>query len=398
MKKRIVLIMIFCLMVSMVLPVYAKEQTLDQYLASAKANRDALAKAQSEKELTEAERDSATKQKQDVENQISSIQNQLKTIESQITKLQADIQTKNEQMKKIMSYVQISNGETNYLEYIFGATDFTDFIYRVSVAEQLGDYNEKLIKEYNQDVKDLDQKQVDLNNKSAELNNKQNELAVLEAKLNKQIATQQEGILDYESEYKVIMSTVNTLKKLGCRGSETMSQCQNRINPPVVNGGGKGVNVSSTNGLYMPILRGYVTSDYGQREEDFHTGIDFSNGVHGDNVYPVAAGIVMAVISPSYSGACGNHIVYVYHNINGRHYTTSYWHMINVSVSPGQTVSASTVLGHMGGLHSEDSCAYGTHVHLNLFNNWQTSNAGRINPRTLLTQIPAKGVYFTSPR
>ena len=158
-----------------------------------------------------------------------------------------------------MSYVQISNGETNYLEYIFGATDFTDFIYRVSVAEQLGDYNEKLIKEYNQDVKDLDQKQVDLNNKSAELNNKQNELAVLEAKLNKQIATQQEGILDYESEYKVIMSTVNTLKKLGCRGSETMSQCQNRINPPVVNGGGKGVNVSSTNGLYMPILSCYVS-------------------------------------------------------------------------------------------------------------------------------------------
>ena len=54
-----------------------------------------------------------------------------------------------------MKFVQISNGETNYLEYIFGATDFTDFIYRVSVAEQLGEYNDRLIKEYNADIESL---------------------------------------------------------------------------------------------------------------------------------------------------------------------------------------------------------------------------------------------------
>ena len=35
-----------------------------------------------------------------------------------------------------------------YLEYVFTATDFTDFIYRMAIAEQLSDYNEKLISDY----------------------------------------------------------------------------------------------------------------------------------------------------------------------------------------------------------------------------------------------------------
>ena len=90
-------------------------------------------------------------------------------------------------MKDIMSFVQVTNGDSNYLEYIFGATDFTDFIYRISVAEQLGDYNEQLIKDYEKDVKELDKKQEELNKKNTELAKKENELSQLEVKLNGQI-------------------------------------------------------------------------------------------------------------------------------------------------------------------------------------------------------------------
>ena len=53
----------------------------------------------------------------------------------------------------------------------------------------------------------------------------------------------------------------------------------------------------------------------------------------------------------------------------------------------------------MGGLHSVDVCAFGVHVHLNLFdgNTWNVlrPNSGRINPRTIMPQIPKQGVYFT---
>ena len=144
----------------------------------------------------------------------------------------------------------------------------------------------------------------------------------------------------------------------------------------------------------MPIAYGYVTSDYGWRGSEFHTGIDFSGTGHGSNVYSVASGVVVNITYPAYRGACGNHIVYVFHNINGVQYTTSYWHMINVSVSVGQNVTPNTVLGHMGGLHSEDSCAYGAHVHLNLFRGLSTNNSGRINPRIMMPNIPGEWVYF----
>ena len=178
-----------------------------------------------------------------------------------------------------------------------------------------------------------------------------------------------------------------------------MSSCQRKLNQKTPSGGGS-VDTSGTpgaNGTYMPIRKGRVTSDYGYRSYDnsFHTGIDFSDGVHGDSVYPVATGTVVNITYPKSPRACGNHIVYVYHNI-GRGYTTSYWHMTSVNVRLGQTVYPDTRLGSMGGLPSEDSCAGGTHVHLNLFNGLHTTNSGRIDPRILVSNIPSKGKYFTS--
>lgn len=41
--------------------------------------------------------------------------------------------------------MQISEGDNVYLEYIFEATSFTDFIYRSAIVEQLTKYNDELI-------------------------------------------------------------------------------------------------------------------------------------------------------------------------------------------------------------------------------------------------------------
>ncbi len=399
--KLFSVLLIFLILFSMVLPTsYAKEKTLNQLKAEAKANRDAYNEAKKQKELTEQERNNTIKQKEDVEAQISSIQKEISNTSNKIVEIKKDIEKKDDQMKDIMSFVQVTNGDSNYLEYIFGATDFTDFIYRISVAEQLGDYNEQLIKDYEKDVKELDKKQEELNKKNTELAKKENELSQLEVKLNGQIEELQEGMMSKDDEYETISSMIKSFESLRiCSGNDTLSSCQRKLNQSMSNGSGS-VDVSGTpgaNGTYMPIRRGRVTSDYGYRSYDnsFHTGIDFSNSVHGDSVYPVATGKVVNITYPKYSGACGNHIVYVYHNI-GSGYTTSYWHMTSVNVRVGQMVYPDTRLGSMGGLPSEDSCAGGTHVHLNLFNGLHTTNSGRINPRILVTNIPSKGVYFKS--
>lgn len=404
-KKVLILGVTILVTISMAVPMQpqAKEKTLNELEAEAKANRDAYNKAKEQKEMTEQERNETTKQKQEVEAQISQIQKEVEETSDKIIELKKDIEKKDEQMKDIMSFVQVTDGENNYLEYIFGATSFTDFIYRISVAEQLGNYNEQLIKEYESDVKELDKKQVELNEKNIELSKKENELSQLEAKLNGEIEILKEGMMSKDDEYETITSMINNFKKMKvCSGNDTLSSCQRKLNQSMSSGGANAVGTPGANGTYMPIKRGQVTSAYGKRDldgdgykEDFHTGVDFSNGVHGDSVYPVATGKVINITYPKKAGACGNHIVYVYHNI-GSGYTTSYWHMTSVNVSVGQTVYPDTRLGSMGGLHSEDSCAYGTHVHLNLFRGVQTTNSGRIDPSIMVTNIPSKGKYFTS--
>ena len=400
MKKVLNVLLIVCL--CLCFSVSAKEKTLGELKAEAEANRKAYAKAKSDKELTIEEKNKATEQKEAVKKEISTIQESLKAIEKQIAKIQEDIKKKDKQMKEIMSFVQVSNGETKYMEYIFGATDFTDFIYRISVAEQLGDYNEELIEEYNKDVQKLDSKQKELTVKQQELDKKQQELTILEAKLSKEIEQISEGMESKDEEYKTQILLINNLLKLKCNESETMTQCSRRINPPVSSGGSTysgGATTINANGLYMPIPRGYVTSGYGWRNmggyNEFHTGVDISGTGWGSPIYPVAAGTVIAIkVNPNY----GNHMVYINHNINGVNYTTSYWHMHTHSVYVGQIVSPSTVIGTMGGgSNDNDYWAPGVHVHLNLFRGFVTTNSGRIDPGTVLP-IPSKGVYFTSPR
>ncbi len=391
-------------------PLTVNAETLDQYIAKAEKNRADAEKAQNEKKLTEAERADAIAKKNKVTTEVNQTISDLEKMEKDITNLQASIQKKNKEIKEIMKFVQVSNGQSAYLEYAFGASNFTDFIYRISVAEQLSKYNDNLITGYNKDIKDLEQKQKDLTAKQFELKGKQKELAELESKLSNRIHIIQEGILDYESEYKNIMIYVNLLKSKGCQGNQTLAQCEEAAvkPPPVTPGGGGGagggnIEAPSTTGFYMPIPYGYVTSNFGWRDlsgdgkdDDYHNGLDVAGTGYGSNIYPVAAGTVIAVREPSYSGQCGNRIVYVAHNVNGKKYTTSYWHMISRNVSVGQDVSVNTVLGKMGGLHSGDECSYGVHVHLNLFNGYTASNSStHLNPRSILPQAPAKGVYFS---
>lgn len=401
--KKIMISIIFTL--CLFLPVQAMAaETLDQLEAKAKANREAYQKAKEQKALSEQERAEASKQKEQVQADIKQINVDIKKAQDEITELAKQIDTKDKEIKNLMKFVQVSNGESAYLEYAFGASSFTDFIYRVSVAEQLSDYNEVLIKEYNESIKKLEQKQKELTAKQNELAKKEQQLTELEAKLTKEIESLQEGMLTKDREYKTTIDLVNSMKRMGCKGSWTQAQCIANQKPKVSSSVSvTGVTLTSPNGTYMPIARGRITSDFGYRSGGFHNGIDISNGVYGDNIYPIAAGKVMLVQSPgTYTEGgrnCGNWIVYVLHNINGHAYVTSYWHLASASVSNGQMVTPNSVIGKMGGLHSVDQCAYGVHVHLNLFdgNTWNIRypNSGRINPRIVMPQMPGQGVYFT---
>ena len=58
-----------------------------------------------------------------------------------------------------MEYYQIANGNNAYLEYAFGAETITDMIYRMSIVEQLTEYNDKIMKELKQLIAENNKKE-----------------------------------------------------------------------------------------------------------------------------------------------------------------------------------------------------------------------------------------------
>lgn len=402
-------------------PFRAAAETLDEYVAKAEAAIKSQREASNKKTMTEGEKKEALAQKDKITKEISSTQSDIDSLENEIKGIEDNISNKNTEIKSILSFIQISSGESAYLEYAFGAKTFTDFIYRVSVAEQLSDYNNSLINSYNEDIKSLSLKQKDLSAKQNELNNKQTELSALVSKLSKEIDDLSDTVQSYSAEYENLMSYVNELKKMGCKGSDTMASCKARqAQPPVIStSGGSGTHGSTSGsnssnsgsnsnnssnsgssgggnsrGFYMPLTKGRVTQNYYGNN---HNAIDMSN-YEGAPIYAVTAGVVRTISHAS----CGKNIVYIVHNVDGRKYTTVYYHLKSVNVSRGQVVSYNTQIGTQGGNPSYDSCTTGSHLDFKLFNGeyltdfFTLSKGPHIDPRNWLTQAPGEGKWFYS--
>lgn len=76
-----------------------------------------------------------------------------------------------------MASLQTTTGNSFYIEYLFGSTSITDFIYRYAITEQITGYNERLIKEMNEKIEEAKNLKVELANKQVELDERRNSLA-----------------------------------------------------------------------------------------------------------------------------------------------------------------------------------------------------------------------------
>lgn len=133
-------------------------------------------------------------------------------------------------------------------------------------------------------------------------------------------------------------------------------------------------NTKADSGYYIRPVPGIVTSPYGPRKRDFHTGVDLA-GVKG--VTPVSAaasGIVTKVINgckegyKSCGGGYGNYLDIVHSNGT----TTRYAHLSKTSVSVGQTVSQGQTIGILG----NTGISTGPHLHFEVIN----ANGSKMKP------------------
>ncbi len=399
-KLSYVLLLIILLGSQVVIPDFVPEaeaKTLGSLRQELEALKEKKQKNQEEQQATEEEIANANAQISKATEEKIELQNEIEELTAQIEQLNQDIEEKNEDIKEIISYYQLTaTGQDAYLEYVFTATDFTDFIYRMAIAEQLSDYNEELITEYENLIIENETKKTELSNKIVKLDEKKRELQTKIEVLQPILKDQMAGAVSIDEEIKSMEKNIKSYEDLGCKDDEDLDVCT------------AGKIVPDTE-LLRPVVSGYVSSNYAGRTymlngkwvTEFHHAVDFA-ATHGSKIYASASGVVSHV---DYRTSCGGNRVYINHIINGKKYTTCYYHMKNYVVKVGQAVTPNTVIGYVGGTSAEywDRCSTGAHVHFgvaeghwgNEFSTYSGYIASDIDPRKVVN-IPPLGSSFSN--
>lgn len=385
MKKKILFIVIVGIVSFNALPIDTNAKTIQEfenevakYTSDLQEKQNKLAK--NEKEVAQIKAKIKT-----IEVQIKEAENDVKKLQEEIDKSNKKIEEKDAESKKLMKYFQVVMNDNTYLEYVFGANSIKDMIYRMSVVEQLTEYNDEVMKELETLIKENNRKQTELKNKQTELKKLEADLQDQKERINADSASLREAMPGLQEQIKSAKANVTYYKNLGCGKTEDIQSCQYRLSQSSGSG-----SIPSTNGFFRPTTQGYVTQGYGGYGG--HLGIDIGNR---DNptieIYPIASGQVFA----KYYDAYGALVVKIRHNYNGRYIYSTYAHLSRfANISPGQYISYNSTIGNMG----NTGYSFGPHLHLEITTcdwntgggcTWYAYQRNTINPYSLIN-LPSK--------
>lgn len=325
----------------------------------------------------------------DIEKINKEIEDNNKTIEDaydKIADLDEEIINKKKEIDNLLSFLQVSEGENVYLEYVFQAKNFTDFIYRGAVVEQLTKYNDNLIDDMYNKIEENKQLQIQL---QKDIEKGEETIKSLEDKLKAKNLTLDDLIedeTDAEAEYAASKKEVQYYEKIfkenKCKETTSINEC---------------LGVAFANKLTRPVNSGWINSEWGLRFHPtlkvwrLHNGIDIGVST-GTKVYASAPGIVVKKVVRS---SCGGNELYIRHNLKGYGTVqTYYYHLSKFKVDVGDKVDTNTVIALSGGGESYDGCSTGPHLHFGVSYVSPSSNS-KNNPRKFIN-FPAKGKKFTT--
>ena len=368
--KKISSVILLILLAVFIIPVNTNAKTLKQLEEEVNKFTADLESKNNQIAANDAEVAEIKQKIADYENQISSIKSETEVLEQEIEESNNEIAEKSEQSKSLFQYLQVSEGENAYIEYIFGATDVTDMVYRIAIVEQLTEYNEQVMDDLTKLIEDNNKRKEELAVKNQELEKLTDELEAEQSKINAETAAIKDAMPSVEKQKEEAEKQLAYYKKLGCGENEDITSCEMRVN---------GNSVPSASGFYRPMVSGYVTQNWMNAG---HLGIDLSNTNKTIEIYPVASGVVFAKYYDTY----GALVLKIRHNVNGRYIYSTYAHLSAWYVNVGDVVTPDTVIGRMG----NTGYSFGAHLHLELTTcdwhagggcTWATYQKSTINPR-----------------
>ena len=95
----------------------------------------------------------------ETEEDIAKTEDEVDALEEEIEALEQAIEKRHDILKERMVSYQKNGGDINYLEVIFGAQSFSDFVNRVTAVNKIADSDTRLIEQQEADKEDVEEKQ-----------------------------------------------------------------------------------------------------------------------------------------------------------------------------------------------------------------------------------------------
>lgn len=395
--NSILLILILLICTFFVEPNSADAKTLRDLKEEYEKTKQEFNNNQEQEKLTQEEIKKINNNIVLIQQNIEKGQQEIIVLNNEIADLEEKMDIKDKEIKRILNFLQVSEGENVYLEYAFGARNFTDFIYRMAVTEQLSKYNDSLIKEYNGMIETNKKKQEDIRTKEKQMQQQQADMKVQISKLQGNLSNLYEDYIDLSSSLEIQETIISMYEKdYKCKLDEDLDECARNALP-------------SDTAFWRPTTFGSITSEYGMRLHPtqnvwkLHAGVDI--GVPSwTPVYSIAAGTVAAL---TIRASCGGNMIFVIHRVKGQYYTSVYMHLSSINVNVGDVVTKDTIIGYSGGdpaITYWDTCTTGGHLHLTaLYGRVGTDYyafdngyyASLIDPRQIIN-FPARWVQYNN--
>lgn len=339
------------------------------------------------KNLTEAEINKLNNEISNISKSIENTRIEIKQAESDIIQSKKDIESKKTETDGLIQFLQVSNGGNIYLEYLFDAENYTDFIYRYEVVKQLTNYNSELIDELEELILSLQKKEQELEEKNKKLENDRQQLTQKANTLSASLANYKSEGVDIEEDIADLKKVIRVYEDMGCSRNQDINTCSTSIN---------------AFGWKYPMAKGCVTCEFSGFYGG-HYAIDLDCVGEGTNVYAAADGVISRIAFYS----CGGNAVYITHTVNGKKYTSVYMHLLSIAngMYVGRVVTDQTIIGYVGGYSTSvqhggyDYCTTGAHLHFGIaegHNAWNF-NSYAINPREIFSfpsLVYSGGGYF----
>lgn len=284
----------------------------------------------------------------DINTLVDSLYSEINKLDKEIMAYQEEIDEYREEINQMMVFYQVLDNPQGYIEYVMDATDYVGLVYRKMAVKQITEYYDDKVEVINNNIKEIEEKKEILSRQVESVNKEREKYKRLELVLKGSNVETGTFTTTIEDDINSIMEEISLYKSKGCKNSDNLSFCLNTYNDT---------------SLVYPLVRGCVSQDY---DANNHKGIDLACNSEGKAVYASGAGIVGRVVNKA---SCGGNIVFIYHNVKGREYTTIYAHLLEIKVLPGQVVNKDTVIGTVGGDSTAlinggyDRCTTGAHLH-----------------------------------